>query len=42
MESKKQIKGLDNYEVGKLLGKGTYGEVFQGRDLRSGEQVAIK
>ncbi|XP_010942100.1 CBL-interacting serine/threonine-protein kinase 5 [Elaeis guineensis] len=30
------------YEMGRLLGQGTFAKVYHGRDLRSGEGVAIK
>ncbi|CAL9110860.1 unnamed protein product [Musa textilis] len=30
------------YEMGRVLGKGTFGKVYYGRELRSGESVAIK
>ncbi|PKA65488.1 CBL-interacting serine/threonine-protein kinase 5 [Apostasia shenzhenica] len=30
------------YEMGRLLGQGTFGKVYHGRDLRSGESVAVK
>ncbi|KAH0459572.1 hypothetical protein IEQ34_012386 [Dendrobium chrysotoxum] len=30
------------YEMGRLLGQGTFAKVYHGRDLRSGESVAIK
>ncbi|XP_026663141.2 CBL-interacting serine/threonine-protein kinase 5 [Phoenix dactylifera] len=30
------------YEMGRLLGQGTFAKVYYGRDIRSGESVAIK
>ncbi|KAG1326578.1 CBL-interacting serine/threonine-protein kinase 5 [Cocos nucifera] len=30
------------YEMGRLLGQGTFAKVYHGRDLRSGESVAMK
>mmetsp|Transcript_38095 Transcript_38095/g.84870 ORF Transcript_38095/g.84870 Transcript_38095/m.84870 type:complete len:383 (-) Transcript_38095:1448-2596(-) len=33
---------LDNYEVLKQLGKGKYGEVYEGIDLRSNHQCVVK
>ncbi|XP_020083191.1 CBL-interacting protein kinase 16-like [Ananas comosus] len=33
---------LGKYEMGRVLGKGTFATVYHGRDLRSGESVAIK
>lgn len=33
---------LGRYEIGKLLGMGTFAKVHHGRDLRTGESVAIK
>lgn len=33
---------LGRYELGRLLGQGTFAKVYYGRDLRSGESVAIK
>ncbi|WOL08636.1 CBL-interacting serine/threonine-protein kinase 5-like [Canna indica] len=33
---------LGKYEMGRLLGKGTFAKVYYGRDLRTGESVAIK
>ncbi len=34
-----EVKG---YEIEKLLGQGSFGQVWQGRDLNTGRQVAIK
>ncbi|EFA04692.2 mitotic checkpoint serine/threonine-protein kinase BUB1 beta [Tribolium castaneum] len=34
--------GLDKYVIEKQLGKGTYGTVFRGIDLRTGNPVAVK
>ncbi|CAL9773780.1 unnamed protein product [Musa acuminata subsp. burmannicoides] len=33
---------LGKYEMGRVLGKGTFAKVYHGRDLRTGESVAIK
>lgn len=33
---------LSNYELGKEIGKGTFGTVYKSKDLRTGEDVAIK
>ncbi|KAG6504780.1 CBL-interacting protein kinase 16-like [Zingiber officinale] len=33
---------LGKYEMGRVLGKGTFAKVYLGRDLRTGESVAIK
>ncbi|XP_039116517.1 CBL-interacting serine/threonine-protein kinase 5-like [Dioscorea cayenensis subsp. rotundata] len=33
---------LSRYELGRLLGKGTFAKVYHGRDLTTGESVAIK
>lgn len=33
---------LGRYEIGRLLGMGTFAKVHHGRDLRTGESVAIK
>lgn len=33
---------LDRYEVGGFIGRGGMAEVFQGRDIRTGDRVAIK
>ena len=33
---------LDNYRLLRLLGEGTYGEVYLGEDVSSGAQVAVK
>ncbi|KAJ0965860.1 hypothetical protein J5N97_026998 [Dioscorea zingiberensis] len=33
---------LGRYELGRLLGKGTFAKVYHGRDLRTAETVAIK
>ena len=33
---------MQKYELGRLLGKGNFGKVYYGRDLESGQTVAIK
>jgi len=33
---------MSGYEKGQLLGQGTYGNVFKGRDKKTGVPVAIK
>ncbi|CAL9106217.1 unnamed protein product [Musa textilis] len=33
---------LGKYEMGRVLGKGTFAKVYHGRDLRTGESVAVK
>lgn len=33
---------LGKYELGRVLGQGTFAKVYYGRDLRAGESVAIK
>ncbi|XP_074567720.1 CBL-interacting protein kinase 16-like [Curcuma longa] len=33
---------LGRYEMGRILGRGTFAKVYHGRDLRNGESVAIK
>lgn len=33
---------MQRYELGKLLGQGTFAKVYQGRNLKSGQCVAIK
>lgn len=33
---------LNRYEIGSLIGRGGMADVFQGRDVQSGERVAIK
>ena len=33
---------MENYEILKLIGEGTYGHVYKARDKSSGEIVAIK
>ncbi|XP_051133640.1 CBL-interacting serine/threonine-protein kinase 12-like [Andrographis paniculata] len=40
----KEIKGLllGRYEIGKLLGHGTFAKVYHARNVRTGESVAIK
>ncbi|GAA0171613.1 hypothetical protein LIER_41191 [Lithospermum erythrorhizon] len=42
--SKKEIQGLilDRYEIGKLLGQGTFAKVYLARNIKSNESVAIK
>lgn len=37
-----KIGTIEDYELGDMLGKGAYGEVFQAKDKNSGELVAIK
>jgi serine/threonine protein kinase len=32
----------EKYEMGRKIGGGAFGEVFEGRDLKTGEEVAIK
>ena len=33
---------INNYNLEKLIGAGTFGEIYQGVDIRSGQKVAIK
>ena len=33
---------LDNYEMGKTVGEGAYGQVILGKEISSGKKVAIK
>ena len=35
-------KSLNDYTLGKLIGAGTFGEIYQGTDNHTGEKVAIK
>ncbi|XP_066316904.1 putative CBL-interacting protein kinase 13 [Miscanthus floridulus] len=41
-ESKKPALLLGRYEVGKLLGQGNFAKVYHARNVRTGEEVAIK
>ncbi|KAK9085737.1 hypothetical protein Sjap_026148 [Stephania japonica] len=41
-ERKKQELLLGRYEIGKLLGHGTFAKVYHARNIKSGENVAIK
>ncbi|XP_055831126.1 CBL-interacting protein kinase 2-like [Solanum dulcamara] len=41
MEKKGNVL-MQKYELGRLLGQGNFGKVYYGRDLNSGESVAIK
>ncbi|CAI9773241.1 unnamed protein product [Fraxinus pennsylvanica] len=40
----KEIQGLllERYEIGKLLGHGTFAKVYQAKNVKTGENVAIK
>ena len=40
MEKKKKTVG--KYELGKLLGEGTFGKVQLGKDIETGDKVAVK
>lgn len=40
MESKKML--FEKYEMGKMLGRGTFAKVYHGKELANGESVAIK
>ena len=42
MEVKKGNILMHKYEVGRLLGKGTFAKVYHARNLKSGQSVAIK
>lgn len=33
---------MQKYEIGKMLGQGNFAKVYHGRDLKSGESIAIK
>ena len=33
---------MENYQLGKILGDGTFGSVYRATDLSNGEVVAIK
>lgn len=41
MEIKEKVL-MNKYEVGRLLGQGTFAKVYYGRNLKSGQSVAIK
>lgn len=41
MEKKGNVL-MERYDFGKKLGQGNFGKVFYGRNLKSGESVAIK
>ncbi|GER50892.1 CBL-interacting protein kinase [Striga asiatica] len=41
METKGNIL-MQKYEIGKLLGQGTFAKVYHGRNLKTGQNVAIK
>ncbi|KAL8050061.1 hypothetical protein ABFX02_06G058600 [Erythranthe guttata] len=41
METKEKVL-MQKYEVGRLLGQGTFGKVYYGRNLKTGEGVALK
>ncbi|KAL6626941.1 hypothetical protein ACP70R_030667 [Stipagrostis hirtigluma subsp. patula] len=41
-ESKKPALLLGRYEVGKLLGQGNFAKVYHARNVRTGDEVAIK
>ncbi|XP_062217993.1 putative CBL-interacting protein kinase 13 [Phragmites australis] len=41
-EAKKPALLLGQYEVGKLLGQGNFAKVYHARNVRTGEEVAIK
>ncbi|XP_072981145.1 CBL-interacting protein kinase 16 [Typha angustifolia] len=43
-EEEKEVRNLvlGKYEMGRVLGKGTFAKVYHGRDLRTNESVAIK
>lgn len=41
MDTKENIL-MKKYEVGRMLGQGTFAKVYYGRDLRTGQSVAIK
>ena len=42
MPKKKKKKTVGKYELGKLLGEGTFGKVQLGTDIETGEKVAVK
>lgn len=44
LKTKKEAQGmlLGRYEVGKLLGHGTFAKVYHARNVKTGENVAIK
>lgn len=45
MTTKKEKKGnilMQRYEIGKLLGQGTFAKVYHARNLKTGQSVAIK
>ncbi|BBH00987.1 CBL-interacting protein kinase 20 [Prunus dulcis] len=42
MEKKKGNILMNKYELGRLLGQGTFAKVYHARNLRSGQSVAIK
>jgi aurora kinase len=41
LEAKEEL-GLSQFEVGRKLGKGRFGDVFMARDIKSGFVIAIK
>lgn len=41
MDTKENVL-MKKYEVGRMLGQGTFAKVYYGRDLRTGQSVAIK
>ncbi|PWA72451.1 CBL-interacting protein kinase 18 [Artemisia annua] len=42
MENKKGNILMQRYELGKLLGQGTFAKVYHGRNLKTGKSVAVK
>ncbi|KAL7165968.1 hypothetical protein ACSBR2_036771 [Camellia fascicularis] len=42
MEERHTHTLFGKYEMGRLLGKGTFAKVYYGKQLESGESVAIK
>ena len=33
---------INDYQLEKLIGAGTFGEIYQGVDIHSGQKVAVK
>nr|XP_043611610.1 CBL-interacting protein kinase 5-like [Erigeron canadensis] len=42
METKKRTILMNRYEIGKLLGQGTFAKVYHGRNLKTSQSVAVK
>jgi len=42
MEKKETTILMQKYELGRMLGQGTFAKVYRARNLRSGQNIAIK